>query len=66
MSHTPRAQLVSPQPRPGGHAAHDLDCLQADPLEVVVVESAVGEDLLEEGDEHARAVLVRARQVQVL
>ena len=57
---------MSPQPRPGGHAAHDLDCLQADPLEVVVVESAVGEDLLEEGDEHARAVLVRARQVQVL
>ncbi len=48
-----------------GHATNHLHGLEANPFETIV-ESSISDDLLKEGDEHTRAVLVRHGQVQVL
>jgi hypothetical protein len=54
--------LVPAEAAASRHATHDLNGLEADPLEAVI-ESSVGDELLQEGDEHARAVLVGHGQV---
>ncbi len=50
---------MPPHSGPSRDAADDLHLLQTDPLKVgVVVEAAVGQELLEEGNQHRGAVLV--------
>ena len=48
------------------HRRDDVDVLEPDEVEVLVVEAAVGRDLLQEGDELGGVVLVGLGQVDVL
>ena len=47
------------------HGAYDLDLLDAQELQIGVIEAIEGQQLLQEGDEHARVVFVGFGQVDV-